>query len=70
MPSRRRCCPHILEPFVTTRTGKVGLGLTSVAVIVRQFKGDLRIESDPGVGTSVHVYLPVFGGPAESRGPR
>jgi signal transduction histidine kinase len=57
---------HVLDPFMTTRTGRTGLGLTSVAVTVRQLKGDLRIESQPGIGTSVHVYLPVFGNPRES----
>jgi signal transduction histidine kinase len=49
------------EPFFTTKpAGRgIGLGLTTVAGIVRQAGGDLTIESAPGAGTSVHVRFPV-----------
>jgi signal transduction histidine kinase len=49
------------EPFVTTRTGRIGFGLSSVAITVRRLKGSMRIRSDRG-GTSVHVSLPVADG--------
>jgi signal transduction histidine kinase len=47
------------EPFVSTREGHAGLGLTSVAMIVRRFRGWVDIESD-SAGTSVHIHLPAL----------
>jgi C4-dicarboxylate-specific signal transduction histidine kinase len=47
------------EPFFTTKQGAAGLGLTSVAMIVRSFQGWLHLESDRA-GTSVHIHLPVL----------
>jgi signal transduction histidine kinase len=45
------------DPFFTTKDGAPGLGLTSVAMIVRSFRGWLHIESDPS-GTRIHLHLP------------
>jgi len=50
---------RVTEPFYTTKEGGTGLGLATVARVVREAGGELRIESVPGEGTSVHVYLPV-----------
>jgi two-component system, cell cycle sensor histidine kinase and response regulator CckA len=47
------------EPFVSSREGQAGLGLTSVAMIVRRFRGWVDIESD-GTGTRVHIHLPAL----------
>jgi NO-binding membrane sensor protein with MHYT domain/nitrogen-specific signal transduction histidine kinase/ActR/RegA family two-component response regulator len=49
-----------LEPFFTTKpTGKgSGLGLSMVYGLVRQSSGDLTIESAPGMGTVVRIFLP------------
>jgi signal transduction histidine kinase len=47
------------EPFFSTKEGAAGLGLTSVATIVRSFQGWLHIESDRK-GTSVHINLPAL----------
>lgn len=51
--------PRITEPFFTTcNTGKGhGLGLSMVQGFLRQSGGDLRIESEIGVGTTVTLYL-------------
>ena len=48
------------EPFFTTKGPGVGsgLGLSQVFGTARQSGGDVQIESTPGKGTSVSVFLP------------
>jgi two-component system, sporulation sensor kinase A len=48
------------EPFFTLKEKGMGLGLTISQKIIQDHKGSLEIESEVGIGTSVHVILPVY----------
>ena len=58
------------EPFYSTKPlGKgTGLGLAQVYGIAQQSGGTLRIDSSPGEGTRVHIYLPAAEAPAAAEG--
>jgi signal transduction histidine kinase len=50
--------PQVFDPFFTTKEAGTGLGLSIVRKIVDQHRGEVRIQSDRGVGTNVTVTLP------------
>ncbi|MBN1270037.1 MAG: PAS domain S-box protein [Kiritimatiellae bacterium] len=60
------------EPFYTSKPqGKgTGLGLSIVYGIIKQFGGFIELDTSPGRGTEVRIYLPAAGPPAGMPEPR
>jgi signal transduction histidine kinase len=49
----------VFEPFVTTKTTGLGLGLALCRSIVHAHEGRLTAENNPGRGVTFHCVLPL-----------
>lgn len=48
---------RVCDPFFTTKEGGTGLGLSTAYSFAEKQGGCINIYSEPGEGTSIHVYL-------------
>lgn len=65
--------PHIFERFYRADRsrkrrdgGGAGLGLSIAYWIARSHQGDLKVQSEPGVGTTFSLWLPLLEGSCEN----
>jgi signal transduction histidine kinase len=49
---------RLFKPFETTKSSGMGIGVYESAQYVSSIGGEITIDSQPGVGTSVELRLP------------
>jgi PAS domain S-box-containing protein len=49
---------NLFKPYFTTKATGSGLGLLIVRRIMREHGGEIELESEPGIGTTVTCYFP------------
>jgi signal transduction histidine kinase len=60
--------PHIFDPFFSTKGVEgTGLGLSVSYGIIKKHKGDIRVSSKVGVGTTFTIELPIYNKIKEER---
>ncbi len=55
---RRHLLPHVFDPFFSTKTGHIGMGLTIAKRIVEEQGGELSVDSYAGQGTRAALKIP------------
>ncbi|HYC90825.1 MAG TPA: ATP-binding protein [Thermoanaerobaculia bacterium] len=58
---------HAFEPLFTTKRNGTGLGLPVALQVVQRHGGELFVESEPGAGTTFHIFLPLTEAPVITR---
>jgi signal transduction histidine kinase len=58
--------PRIFEPQFSTRSTGAGLGLPIVKRIVESWGGTVEVDSAPGQGTTVSVFLSLWTEPLDT----
>ncbi|MCA1613932.1 MAG: ATP-binding protein, partial [Acidobacteria bacterium] len=48
----------VFEPFYTTKSQGLGLGMAYARKVIEQHGGAISVESSPGAGTTIRVDLP------------
>jgi two-component system nitrogen regulation sensor histidine kinase NtrY len=51
-------CDRLFTPYYTTKQHGTGLGLAIVQSVISDHGGRISVESEQGVGTSFHIFLP------------
>ncbi|WP_343033156.1 ATP-binding protein [Caldichromatium japonicum] len=59
-------CPKVFAPFVTTKTGGMGMGLAISQTIIENHEGRIWAESIPEQGATFHIRLPLAPVPAQA----
>ena len=57
---------ELFRPFRTSKATGTGIGAFQARELARKAGGDLLVESEMGVGTTVHVLLPLAGVPGSA----
>ncbi len=54
----RKYLSKIFDPYFTTKQKGSGLGLSTSYAIIKKHDGHIEVESELGVGSTFHIYLP------------
>jgi two-component system sensor histidine kinase HydH len=49
---------HVFDPYFTNKQSGTGLGLAIVHKIIESHRGEVRVQSEPGKGTTATITLP------------
>jgi two-component system NtrC family sensor kinase len=57
-----RDIPHVFEPFFSAKekVSGIGMGLAIVHGIIQSHQGKVEVTSEPGVGTTLSISLPLY----------
>ena len=60
MGIREEYLPKVFNPYFTTKGNGIGggLGLSFAYNIMDEYGGSIKIDSEPGIGTTVNIYIP------------